>query len=204
MRAELERRATYDPLTGIRNRASIMSVLEETVRGAESLGGVAVLFVDLDGFKAVNDRLGHAVGDQLLAVTAQRIQSAVRAEDVVGRIGGDEFLVVCPGIPAAEAAVQLAERVARRAREPALLTGRSLALQASVGVAWTDDGMGDADDLVALADAAMYESKMRRAGTPVLSDGVRRRPICPGPSGPAAAAPVAAGVAGAIGPRAAG
>ena len=100
MRNELERRASLDPLTKCHNRRSIMTTLERTLaKYRETSLGVAVIFVDLDRFKPVNDRFGHAAGDELLTVLADRLRRTVRADDIVGRIGGDEFLDRVPSGP---------------------------------------------------------------------------------------------------------
>lgn len=171
MREELKKRATFDELTGCYNRQSIMDALDARVANGEHRGECAVMFVDLDHFKEVNDRDGHAAGDELLRLVAQRLQSVVRADDLVGRIGGDEFLVVCPEIGGPEQAMRLAERVADALRKEVCLVGVSAAqqLEASIGVACSaGDGVG-ADVLVAQADSAMYESKHERAGQPKLS-----------------------------------
>ena len=96
MREELKLRATFDELTGCYNRASILRALEVNVASGRRQADRAVMFLDLDSFKEVNDRYGHAAGDELLRVVAQRLRGALRDEDLVGRIGGDEFLVVCP------------------------------------------------------------------------------------------------------------
>src|SRR5207237_4161487 len=110
LRGELEHRATYDVLTRCHNRASIMSTLEAALAaGATSTTGVA--FLDIDGFKSVNDSLGHAAGDELLVVVADRLRAAVRGRDIVGRFGGDEFLIVCPDVGDPAEALALAQRV---------------------------------------------------------------------------------------------
>jgi diguanylate cyclase (GGDEF)-like protein/PAS domain S-box-containing protein len=164
MRDELKMRATFDVLTGCHNRASIMSELE-TILGREG-SKPAVIFVDLDGFKTVNDKWGHAAGDELLTIVATRLSSAVRAGDLVGRIGGDEFLAVCPDIDSAEAAMKLATRMAETLDQSAALKAAIVELRASIGVAWAHTS--DADALVAQADAAMYEAKRHAQARPVL------------------------------------
>lgn len=165
MRAELEQRASFDELTSCVNRATAMTVL------ASALGtpgqDTAVIFVDVDRFKAVNDRLGHGAGDDLLVVLAGRLRAAVRGGDVVGRIGGDEFLVVCPNVTSAAEGLLLGERIASSIRSPVSLGGEVLEPSASVGVAWAP-GAIDADHLIACADAAMYESKGAGGGQAVL------------------------------------
>ena len=166
MREELKKRATFDELTGCYNRASIMLALEANVASGQRQAERAVMFIDLDRFKQVNDRHGHAAGDELLRVVAERLRSVVRGEDLVGRIGGDEFLVVCPDIGGLDQAMKLAERMARALRENVCLATVSIAHQVSIGVAWSNGEDTDADVLVAQADSAMYESKHEGTGQP--------------------------------------
>jgi diguanylate cyclase (GGDEF)-like protein/PAS domain S-box-containing protein len=171
MREELKKRATFDELTGCYNRASIMLALEASVAEGQPQAERAVMFVDLDHFKEVNDREGHAAGDELLRIVAKELRSVVRAEDMVGRIGGDEFLVLCPDIGGPEHAMALAERMTQALHKEVCLAAVGTAHQVSVsiGVAWSNgDGIG-ADALVAQADSAMYESKHQRAGQPKLA-----------------------------------
>jgi diguanylate cyclase (GGDEF)-like protein/PAS domain S-box-containing protein len=171
MREELKKRATFDELTGCYNRPSIMDVLEASIAAGRRRPECAVMFVDLDHFKEVNDREGHAAGDELLRVVAERLRGVVRSDDMVGRIGGDEFLVVCPEIGGAAHAMKLAERVADALRTDVRLAtvGATLQLLASIGVACSTDESAGADELVARADGAMYESKHERAGRPKLA-----------------------------------
>ena len=169
MREELKRRATFDELTGCYNRASIMRALEADVADCTPDAERAVMFVDLDGFKFINDRYGHAAGDELLSVLAARLRRAVRDEDLVGRIGGDEFLVVCPNVGGAESAIRLAERLAQAVHEDVRVAGATVAPGVSVGVAWSDGCYPDADTLVAQADGAMYESKREGRSLPAIA-----------------------------------
>jgi diguanylate cyclase len=129
---------------------------------------VAVVFVDLDGFKSVNDRFGHAVGDRLLVATADRLLGAVRTGDVVGRIGGDEFLVVASPVSSRAEARVIAERVARSLRIPIQVDRDELSTTPSIGVAWTDQPI-EADALVAAADTATYAAKNTHDGQPAYS-----------------------------------
>ncbi len=169
MRDELKQRATFDELTGCHNRASIMRALEAELAGGEPGAERAVMFVDLDRFKAINDRYGHGAGDEMLRVLAARLRACVRGEDLVGRIGGDEFLVLCPNVGGAEQAMRLAARLTRELSKDVPLASATISHQISIGVAWCDGAGGDADELVARADAAMYESKRERAGRPQLA-----------------------------------
>lgn len=169
MREELKRRATFDELTGCYNRASIMRALEANIASGQRQAERAVVFVDLDCFKTTNDQHGHAAGDELLSIVAQRLQSVVRDGDMVGRIGGDEFLAVCPDIGGPDQAMKLAERLAQAQREEVCVAKGSIVLRVSIGVAWSSGDGADADAIVAQADNAMYESKREGAGQPKLA-----------------------------------
>lgn len=173
LREELRDKATFDELTRCHNRASIMHILDEAL--TDPTERLAAVFIDLDRFKAINDELGHAAGDDLLVAAADRIRSAVRDGDIVGRIGGDEFLIVCPRIGSAEEAVDVAERIASVVRREVTVQGVTVDMRASVGVAWTSQEVTNADDLVARADSAMYESKRRGVGRPVAFAPALRR-----------------------------
>ena len=143
--------------------------------------GSAVIYVDLDEFKSVNDRLGHAAGDCLLVAAADRLRGAARKGDAVGRLGGDEFLVICPRVESSAQAVGIAERVAA-ATEAMVDVGTGVVeLRTSVGVAWTTEAI-DADEFLAQADSAMYESKRtRRKGVTLFATDTRdASPLVPG------------------------
>jgi len=159
LRDELHIRATFDDVTRCHNRASTLAALETMLSETETSGRPAVIFVDLDRFKEVNDTFGHAAGDELLGVVARRLLRAVRAEDIVGRIGGDEFLVIRPGITDAQQAMKTANRLAGTFGHPVRLKSGAVSCRASIGVAWSSDPALDAEGLVAMADAAMYEAK---------------------------------------------
>jgi diguanylate cyclase (GGDEF)-like protein/PAS domain S-box-containing protein len=168
-RQELERRATFDALTHCYNRSSIMSALQRELAGP-SRAETAVVYADLDKFKEVNDTLGHAAGDELLVLVAQRLKNAIRSQDKVGRLGGDEFLLLIRGLPEPEVAMGVAQRISESLAEPIELSqGGRVELSLSMGVAWpAHDSMG-ADELIERADAAMYRSKEERRGLPVLA-----------------------------------
>jgi diguanylate cyclase (GGDEF)-like protein/PAS domain S-box-containing protein len=169
MRDELNRRATFDELTGCHNRASFMRALEANIAETPSEAERAVMFVDVDRFKELNDRYGHAAGDELLRILGERLRMTVRSDDLVGRIGGDEFLVMCPDVGGPDAAMRLAERLAKALHERATLVAGSVCPQVSIGVAWSNCDGVDADALVAQADTAMYQSKHQRSGQPELA-----------------------------------
>jgi diguanylate cyclase (GGDEF)-like protein/PAS domain S-box-containing protein len=166
LRDELERRASHDLLTRLLNRASVLAALEGAL-ASQGRSGIAAIFIDLDNFKGVNDRLGHLAGDELLRTVADRLAITVRGGDPLGRTGGDEFLVVCPSMGGPKPALDVAERIAHALRQPIRLAGATLELRASVGVAYTRRPVR-ADLLVQHADAAMYCSKRHGEGRPVM------------------------------------
>jgi diguanylate cyclase (GGDEF)-like protein/PAS domain S-box-containing protein len=158
--ARLAYRALHDPLTGLPNRTLLLDRLEQAVRAVQrDQGGVAVLFLDLDGFKDVNDQYGHAAGDEVLIEVARRLRAAVRPADTVARLGGDVFAGVAEGLPAPDA-LSLAERV-REALAPPI---GALTIAASVGGAHSDDVGLDGAALLRRADDEMYRIKGRRDG----------------------------------------
>jgi diguanylate cyclase (GGDEF)-like protein/PAS domain S-box-containing protein len=158
---ELRKMALTDPLTGLGNRLRLVNRLREAMAWLLDTGGghVAVIAVDLDGLKAVNDTYGHAYGDELLQTTADRLRRTARKGDTVARLGGDEFVMVCPGLlPGAAAA--LAEHVVAALSKPYQLSGGVLAKSgASVGVTLTEDPYTEPDKLLAEADRALYAAK---------------------------------------------
>ena len=165
-RRELEQRATFDALTGVHNRASIMDALAAELETSTDTG---VVFVDLDQFKSINDGLGHAAGDEVLVDVALRLRAAMRSSDELGRLGGDEFLILLRGVSSFGVAMHAARRISESLRGTCLLSCGSVDLCASVGVACADDPAVTAEELVERADAAMYRSKEQRRGIPVLA-----------------------------------
>jgi diguanylate cyclase (GGDEF)-like protein/PAS domain S-box-containing protein len=156
---QLERRALHDALTGLPNRAllhdRIVHALERLERDPGL--GAAVLLLDLDDFKRVNDTLGHDAGDRVLVATARRLRAVVRPHDTVARLGGDEFVVVCQDLDA-EGAAAVAERIAGAFAEPFHLGASALRVRASIGTAIAEQG-DDADELLRRADLSMYQTK---------------------------------------------
>ena len=176
----LAQQATHDTLTGLPNRALVLDRLGQALtRSQRGDALMAVLFVDLDRFKPINDSLGHHVGDEVLTVIAGRLTTLLRGADTVARLAGDEFLVICEGFPAPDAAVETAERVVAELSRP-ITTGtgttvREVTVGASVGIAYADGSTAlTAEDLVRDADVAMYRAKQRGRGrVEVFDDALR-------------------------------
>jgi diguanylate cyclase (GGDEF)-like protein/PAS domain S-box-containing protein len=163
LRRELEIRASVDMLTSCLNRAATIELLTITVAEHDGTApGTAVVYIDLDDFKLINDAHGHAAGDRVLMSVAERLRAAVRGFDEVGRVGGDELLVVCPRVETAAQALEIGERLAHILDGQVDIGTGVVDIKASVGVAWTFEVI-DADSLIAQADVAMYDSK--RSGT---------------------------------------
>ena len=159
-KAELEKIALHDTLTGLPNRTLFRELARAAVASAERDGGkLALLFIDLDRFKAVNDTHGHAAGDALLITLGQRLREAVRASDVVCRHSGDEFIVLLHDASQWDEVAATADRLLAAMEQPALVQGRELAVAASIGVALYPDDATDPDTLVRYADTAMYAAK---------------------------------------------
>ena len=166
LRRQLEHRATHDPLTDALNRRAVLDALDDML--ARGRAGTAVVFVDLDGFKDVNDKFGHRAGDDLLVTVASRLRESTRAGDLVGRLGGDEFVVVAPDVADDGALRLLATRVSDALGVPAVVGGHVVVPHGSVGVAWSADPMVTAEKLLAVADRAMYEAKRSGARQPAV------------------------------------
>ena len=164
--------AYHDTLTDLPNRAMFEEHLSLAIARAERAEtSVAVLFMDLDGFKEVNDQMGHSAGDELLQVVAARLATATRATDLVARLGGDEFLVLLADLPddrgptAMEVIGRVTDRITGMVAEPMELRGRMVHTTISVGAAMYPVDAPDADELMRVADAAMYAHKRRGQGT---------------------------------------
>ncbi len=164
---KLSHQALHDPLTGLPNRTFFLERLELSLSG-HGEGQVAVLFVDLDGFKLINDSLGHGAGDALLVEAGRRITGALRAEDTAARLGGDEFAIICTASTPARAAEQVARRLIASLADPFSIDGREVAITASVGIAAE---RGSAESLLRDADLAMYQAKTSGKNTYVTFSG---------------------------------
>jgi diguanylate cyclase (GGDEF)-like protein/PAS domain S-box-containing protein len=161
LESRLRHQAFHDSLTGLANRALFEDRLTHALaRVRRDSGRIAVLFLDLDDFKTVNDSLGHAVGDELLRVAAQRLSDALRTPDTAARLGGDEFAALLEDLDDETSALQVAERVRLALEPPVTIGGRELSTSASIGVALPDVD-ATADDVLRNADLAMYAAKER-------------------------------------------
>ena len=158
--AKLHHMAHHDMLTGLSNRVSLKDRLEHALALARRESSrVALLFIDLDRFKSINDTLGHHVGDELLIAVSQRLRQCVRESDLVARLGGDEFVVMLPGLDQSAAAASVAEKIVASIGEPYLIGAHTLYTTPSVGIAIYPEDGADGESLMRDADAAMYHAK---------------------------------------------
>ena len=162
--AQIERMAHHDALTGLPNKGVFRERLAQAVQRTRGGEPLAVLYLDLDRFKAVNDTLGHPVGDELLRATAQRLCECLRQSDMVARLGGDEFAIIQADAPQPAAANSLAERLVRVLGAPFEIDGHQIVIGASVGVAFSPEHGTDPDELLKKADLAMYDAKAAGRG----------------------------------------
>ena len=181
---QLERMANHDPLTGLPNRLLMLERLEvEIARAERNRSGCAVCFLDLDGFKPVNDRLGHAAGDEVLKTVASRLLRLARSSDSVCRVGGDEFVLIFAGIADERAARELAELALAQISLPVDAAGTRCCVGASIGVSLYPKDATDARDLLLLADEAMYTAKAGGKGACMFSGAAAANPAL-NPAGP--------------------
>jgi diguanylate cyclase (GGDEF)-like protein/PAS domain S-box-containing protein len=170
---ELFHRAVHDPLTGLANRALLLDRLDHALARADRRAGtLAVLYVDLDGFKAVNDAWGHAVGDEVLQTVAERLTGAIRPEDTVARFGGDEFVVLCEDLTEPFDAIRVARRILEELCRPIGHRTGTCCLSASIGFALAE-GPTTGTALIEAADHAMYRAKQRGGAAVELAGGIR-------------------------------
>ena len=156
---QMAKHATHDSLTRLPNRKHFHDHLAETIASAkQDKQSFTVLYLDLDGFKAINDALGHAIGDQLIESTARRLEQCVRKGDMVARVGGDEFIVLLQDVASLDVS-KVAEKIIASLSEPFLIAEKSLCITTSIGVATYPRDGADAKALVHNADSAMYETK---------------------------------------------
>jgi diguanylate cyclase (GGDEF)-like protein len=163
LETRLAYQAFHDSLTGLANRGLFRDRIEHALSRSPRSEAIAVLMLDLDDFKGVNDTLGHAEGDRLLQVVADRLRRATRGCDTIGRIGGDEFAVLLEGVPSLDEAMVVVDRIAESLRAPVALHGREVTVGASIGIAHAR-GDESVDELVRNADVAMYRAKDQGKG----------------------------------------
>ena len=173
---ELAHQAAHDSLTGLANRAQAIQLIHSALSRAQRSGDiVGLLFLDLDGFKTINDTLGHAAGDEVLRTVARRLEVDVRGGDVVARLGGDEFVVLLEPLDQVASAVEVADRLVVAVSAPITLAdNRQVAVGASIGVAVSQDGITDPDKLLHEADVAVYRAKTTGRGRTEVFDGALR------------------------------
>lgn len=162
---QLRHQAFHDPLTGLANRAYFTEQLEQALRRRNRVGGgLALLFIDLDKFKIVNDLHGHALGDELLKQTAKRLRATLRDADAIARLGGDEFAILFEAVAIGSYPRSAAERITKAFAEPFSVGSTEIFLTVSVGISVDELGNESADDLLRSADLAMYSAKVKNEG----------------------------------------
>jgi diguanylate cyclase len=173
---QMEHKAMHDALTGLPNRTLFQDRLKHAVMRAkrhQSLLGV--MFIDLDGFKPINDGLGHDVGDLLLKALGRRLEEGLRASDTAARFGGDEFMVLCEDVADEQHVISIAERLQGAVAEPFMIAGHELSVSSSMGIVVTSGHEESADSLIRNADTAMYRAKRQGVSYEVFDDGMRSR-----------------------------
>jgi diguanylate cyclase (GGDEF)-like protein len=156
--------ANHDALTGLYNRAAFHVQLGRALAAVRHGGGVALLFIDLDGFKRINDEQGHRAGDEVLRIVAQRLAGAVREGDTVARLGGDEFLVMLDRNLTPEEPRRIGQRIIEALNQPMGVDGQTVRVGASIGVAMHPPMKGEIEVLMGAADQAMYAAKRNGKG----------------------------------------
>jgi diguanylate cyclase (GGDEF)-like protein/PAS domain S-box-containing protein len=164
-----EHEATHDDLTGLVNRTVVIDRLSQAERGR--IGATAILFIDLDKFKVINDSLGHSVGDRVLRIVGARLRGSTRRGDVVGRLGGDEFAIIAHDVTGRDEATELATRIRDELNRPVAVDGRNLHIDASIGIVLAAaDDTRTGGDLLRDADLAMYQAKTEGRGRHAFFD----------------------------------
>ena len=170
--------ALHDPLTDLPNRALFLDRLEQELASAKLAGrAVAVLFVDLDNFKVINDSLGHHLGDRLLVGVSRRIRNSLRSQDSAARFGGDEFTILLANLRNAGAAVRVTERLLKTLREPFLIANHEVTVSASVGIALGNGDTALPSDLLRNADTALYRAKATKGQYEVFRPSMHTRTV---------------------------
>ncbi len=178
LQQELAHQAAYDSLTGLANRAHVLGLIEAALHRAQRSGSeLALLALDLDGFKMVNDTFGHQAGDEVLRAVAGRMRSVVRVGDTVGRLAGDEFVILVEPLEGTSQLLELAERLITAVSTPIRVGDRDVTVGVSIGAAISSDGSTDADALLHHADAATYRAKAAGRGRVELFDESLRRQL---------------------------
>jgi diguanylate cyclase (GGDEF)-like protein len=182
--AQTHHMAFMDPLTGLPNRTLLLDRFNQAVsQGARQQRQVALLFLDLDGFKHVNDTLGHRAGDSILQQVAARLTSCLRSSDTACRYGGDEFVVLLPELDGRDDATVVAEKICIELARPYLAEGRVVRLTTSAGMAvYPRDGK-ECGDLIHFSDAFMYQHKARKPASPTICDALQSAPASAPASG---------------------
>jgi diguanylate cyclase (GGDEF)-like protein len=170
MQERFKHLATHDPLTGLPNRTLFLDRLSQAIRhsgrrraGLSAKWKTAVMLLDLDNFKSINDTFGHERGDQVLQQTAQRLKASLRESDTVARLGGDEFILVIEGVSEQEDCLAVAQKILHGLYEPLVLAGTEMSLHASIGISLCPDDAEDIETLIRHADAAMYRAKRAKS-----------------------------------------
>jgi diguanylate cyclase (GGDEF)-like protein len=172
--AQALRLAHHDALTGLPNRSLLLDRLDQAMRKAQRRGqSVALLLIDLDGFKRINDELGHAAGDELLRITAGRLTSSIRAADTACRYGGDEFVIMLSEVEHADDVVYIAAKIRAKVATPCAIEGHWIRITASLGAAVYPGDGSTYEQLLRQADKAMYREKSKAPSVPLItqSDG---------------------------------
>ncbi len=170
MEARLVQMAYYDAVTGLANRTLFMEKLQEVLKHLPMGGGIAVLFMDLDHFKVVNDSLGHNAGDELLEMVGDRLSKAIRPGDTLARFGGDEFAVLCESVVELDTASAVATRLLSKLDKPFVIQGREVFISGSVGITIATQRRVSANELLRESDVAMYEAKALGRGQSACFD----------------------------------